>query len=327
MTPRIPAWRRMALGATRAGTVLSASMLFFGLVGLVLGSPDSASASASNGGTLSFVYPTGSEKVGQAMTEGGSAEAFTLKLPAKAACTGDSASAGYRIHSYMVPDSVEPTTLTFNSKGPTPGGLGADFRQPLFTTGSSRYASILTAIAETANGPGQIVGVPNFDFKVFVAGNVPEGKYNLGVMCVDATGALDKYWNLVLEVTTDTADSPAQFTWKVAPIETPSTTTTTTSTTTSTTVAGGGGSTTTSTTTTTVTGTTAPDSTTTAATTPGFDLGSGGGFTGGTGGETTATTGANTSRNLLWLWGLVFVVCGRIAVLLGRKPQVATRRR
>jgi len=165
---------------------------------------------------------------GQPLTSGGSATDFTLKLPANAACAGDSANANWRWQTYMVVGGVDPATLQFGAQGPTPAGNGAEFSQPLYTPTASPVVNRNTADAASAGGPGPIVNIPAFDFSVWGPGDIPAGTYNVGVACTLGSASatqLDRYWNAQMTFTTAPADSPAQVTWTAA--STPPTTTTT----------------------------------------------------------------------------------------------------
>ncbi len=236
----------------RVTTVLAAGMLAITALASV------GAGAASNAGSAVITDPSTS----QPSTGGGSSTSFTLKLATGAACTGDSASGGYKLQSYMVPSSVDPGALTYGSAGPTPSGTGANFREPLFDVASNPYANQQTANAASAGGPGPIINVPSFNFAVFSPGDIPAGDYNIGIACT-LNGAVDKFFNAPMTVTTDAADAgPAHIHWA------PTTTTTTTSssttiapTTTSTAPTTTSSSTTTSTTSTTV----APTTTTTVA--------------------------------------------------------------
>ncbi|MEO7570866.1 MAG: hypothetical protein ABIX10_00360 [Acidimicrobiales bacterium] len=137
---------------------------------------------------------------GAPLNSGNSGTTFTLRLPAGAACGGDSANDGYRVQSYMVPVSVDPGSLTFNLSGPIPAAVGASFRQPLFDTTGTPYTNAQTANATTPPGPGPIVNIPDFNYgTVFVPGNIPAGQYNLGIACtLGAAGPnqMKEFWNV-----------------------------------------------------------------------------------------------------------------------------------
>ncbi len=151
-------------------------------------------------------------------TKGNSDTAFTLGLPAGAACTGDSANDGYFVTSYMVPTGVDLTTLQYDPiTGPNPLGTGASFRQPLYEVGSgSAFTARQTANADTPGGPGTIIGIGQFDLTVFNPGQIPTGQYNLGIACIKGPPSatqLDKFWNKQITVGTNPAGGPAQVSW------------------------------------------------------------------------------------------------------------------
>lgn len=155
--------------------------------------------------------------LGMTPTSGTSATPFTLNLPAGAACAGDSANDGYNVTSYMVPASVDPSTLQFDPlTGPMPQGLGAAFRQPLYEVGSgSAFTGRQTANATTPPGPGPIINIPQFDLSSagFAPGDIPAGAYNVGIACVlggpDAD-QMHEFWNTTMTVTTNPSGGPAQ---------------------------------------------------------------------------------------------------------------------
>src|SRR5262245_42325291 len=70
-------------------------------------------------GSVTVVSATGSPSAGQQLNSGGSATTFNFKLPTDAACTGDG-NAGYRVQSFMVAASVDPSTLVYGELGPDP---------------------------------------------------------------------------------------------------------------------------------------------------------------------------------------------------------------
>jgi hypothetical protein len=276
--------------------------------------------------------PAGAATVGTATvvatggaTSGGSSSPFTITLPNAAACSGDSASGGYKVQSYMVPQGVDPGTLAYGNAGPTPTATGANFRKPLYAaSGGTAFANRFTDV-----NTGVITGIPSFSFAQFQpdgAALIPPGTYNVGIACTLGTGAaqvLDKYWNATLEIVADGAD-PNGIAWTI-PV--------------------GGGTTTTVDGTTTTTGgstTTTTDGSTTTTTT-------GGSTTTTTGGSTTTTVGPDVSGSDLYggapsaaspvttagqlpytgssplplmFWAICLIVFGRMAMLLGKRTKV-----
>lgn len=159
---------------------------------------------ATKAGDAKIVTPAeGSSPGGAPLGKGDAATPFTLALPTGASCRGDSANDGYRVQSYMVPESVDPATLQFGSVGPTPTGVGGAFRQPLFTTTTDPVVNHQTAAATKRPGPGPIVNIPAVNLSVFKAGDVPAGSYNVGIACTKGGASatqLDTYWNTKLVV-------------------------------------------------------------------------------------------------------------------------------
>ena len=323
-------WRRIARDLARAAAAVAAVMLVLGVAGPLL-SASRVALAATNGGTLQVLVPSATG-VGAPLTHGGSATPFVLAPPSAASCSGDSV-AGYRTQSYIVPATVDPNTLTFDSAGPTPADTGANLRQPLYDTTGTAWLSRTVGI-----GDGLVLGLPTtpFDFAVYGAGAaqlIPPGTYNLGIACTGPTTShLDKYWNVQFTFSADPTDSPSGITWVVTGATT-TTTTTTTSTTTTTTAPGGTTTTTTttpkststtSTTTSTSTTTTTPHASATTTTVAASFASSATSTSSGSSGS-LANTGWSSGR--LVLWAVLLVVFGRIAVLLGRPLTVRPRSR
>ncbi len=227
MIDRNPALRRFAGIAARSGVAGSAVMM--ATTSWAMWSPDlSGAASTPKRGEARIVTPDDSRDPngGALLTGGGAATAFSFQLPLGAACEGDSATAAYRIQSYMVTDATDPGTLQFASNGPTPSGTGADFRQALFDAGSTAsYVNAQTAKADTPGGPGLILAIPAFNFAVFSPGDIVPGTYNIGLACTLGPASatqLKKYWNAQMTFEADLADS-AGIKWTAVPSKSPNT--------------------------------------------------------------------------------------------------------
>lgn len=318
--------RRILRDVCRAVAGLSAAMLLLSItVAFIGGSPAVSAATAEPSPTM-------------APLTGGSETPFNLTLPSPGACTGDTATGQYLVQGYIVPDSVDPATLTYNDNGPVPLGTGASFRQPLYQSDSQSYTNKPTGIA-APGGPG-VISPPEFFFGVFTSSALPAGTYNIGIACTKGTPGptqLDRFWNVKVTFTADAGDTPGGFTWAVAADQGTTTTTSTSTSTTSTTVDG-------STTTTTADGsttTTATDGSTTTTIEGGSTTTSvaAGGLTGSSttygGGSPSSPSVASTVGKLPYtggspwtfvVWGLLLLVFGRMAVLLGREPQVKSPR-
>lgn len=174
---------------------------------------------ASALGTLAGAATIKTAGGGADLQSGDSATTWTLRLPANAACPGDSPNDGYRWQTYMVPSGVDPATLTFGSAGPLPAGTGASFRQPLFDTSSNPVVNQQTPAASTPGGPGPIVSIPDVNLSLFTPGQIPAGVYNVGIACTlgPASGTQMKdFWNVQMTVSTATPGTggPAEITWQ-----------------------------------------------------------------------------------------------------------------
>jgi len=154
---------------------------------------------------------------GEKLTLGGSADEFTLKLPPRSTCPGDSANDGFRVDSYMVPSAVAPTDVTFGSAGPEVNTLTRydEFRQPLYDNLTAMFVNRLTAANEKPGEPGLIIDVPMFSLDVYSAGQVPPGPYNIGVACT-LDGQAKTTWNTQITIEKDSTDKPAGVRWSVA---------------------------------------------------------------------------------------------------------------
>ncbi|MEI7618471.1 MAG: hypothetical protein WCK14_07605 [Actinomycetota bacterium] len=311
--------RRIARDIARAGSVVSAALFVVSLAQSTW--PNAAvSAVAQNAGTAQILAPS-EATIGAPLASGGSATVFALTPPAGAECTGDSTSGGYRVQSYIVPVAVDPATLTFNAQGPMPAGTGANLRQPLFSGAGTPIVNKTTAVAASPGGGGLVTGMPTISFGAFGASGpqiVPAGTYNVGFACTLGSASatqLDKYWNAVLTFAVDPADMPSGITWQVVSGSTPTTTTAPAATTTT---APSG-----ATTTTVKPGTTTTTTVATGATTTTLKSSS----TVTTASESSASSGHSTPATgaapiPTAIWALLFLVFGRMAILLGRPVRV-----
>lgn len=330
--------RRRVRNAARVGAAFSAAMVVLSaMTGLSSSRP--ADAAAQNAGTLLVLSPPGAADAGQPLANGGSATPFALTPPLGAACAGDSATGGYRVQSYMVPASIDPGTLTFDSNGPLPAGTGASLRQPLFSSGTP-FVNKTTAIAVQSGGTGQLVGLPSFSFDLFGASGpqiVPPGTYNVGFACTLGTASatqLDRYWNAQLTFTADATDVAAGIKWAAVAAPAATTTVVTTTTVAATTTTRPATTTTvhsTSTSAVTPTTMTSASTTTVAATTTSFGPASGTTTTAFTSSAPPTTSRAGSSPTIantgssplpMVIWAILLLVFGRIAILLARPMRI-----
>lgn len=316
--------------------ILAVSGLAAALLAVAGGAAAPQAYAATNAGSVQLLVPPGTPNAGTALTSGGSATAFAMTPPSGAACSGDTATGGYRVQSFMVPSSVDVATLTFNASGPLPAGSGSSYRQPMFSAAGSPFVNRTTGVST-----GSLVSLPTFSF-AFVGTDalafLPAGNYKIGYACtVGSAGPsqLDKYWVGQITIVASGAD-PAGLTWTTATTPPVTTTTATPTTATPTTVTPTTAAPTTSSapstsaaTTSTVSGSTTSTSTastttsTSSATTTTTISGSGSPTTtvsSSSGGGTLVETGGTPWPKVLW--GLALLVLGRFVVLLVRPVRV-----
>jgi hypothetical protein len=176
---------------------------------------------ASAAGVLQGVADVRAPGGGAALSAGNGDTVFTLRPPSGASCGGDSANDGYLVQSYMVPASVDPSTLTFDSSGPIPNAVGASFRQPLYNSATSgAYVNALTLdnAGSPRPRPGEVINIPDFYFDVFGPGDIPPGAYNLGIACTLGAPSgtqMKEFWNTTMTFTTNPAGGFSQVSWSL----------------------------------------------------------------------------------------------------------------
>jgi hypothetical protein len=302
--------RRRHRPLARSAAALVAGVAVVG--GLALAS--TAAQASTVGGTATIAQPGTTT----ALPSGGSTTQFTVDLPAQASCSGDTATGGYHVYSYLVHQGTALSGVSFVNFPSAGYGLVDSL--------GTYYGPVNTAVTT-----GQVIGIPNdFEWGPLVAtdgGSVTlaqllytggtTGVWEAGLVCADTHGAVADNWNTEVTFTASSSDAHG-FTWSAVPgTTTPTTTTTTTSTSTTTT------STTDPNATTTTTTTTDPNATTTTTTAAGGSGGGGGtstpsdvagsSTTAGTAGGTLAYTGMHTAKGL----GVGLLAVGAGLMLLG----------
>ena len=282
--------RHRAARLAAASAVLPVCLLALG------GSPGTAGASTLNG--VAVIAEPG---LTTPLTQGGSTTQFTVALPAQAACTGDTASDGYHVYSYLVPEGTNLSSLTFIGHPST--GYGLYENTPKYWGAQN-----------TAPVTGQIIGIPN-NFE-WASANIPlatllftgtgssaTGVWEAGIACANSSGALTDNWNIEVTFAASSGDADG-FTWSTGGTPPPTTTTTTTTSSTTTTTAPTGTTTTTTGAGATTTTTDAGSATTTTTIASGVaaasttDSSTGGGADGTSAGTDATDPTTATSQNL-----------------------------
>jgi len=138
---------------------------------------------------------------------------FTVVLtPSPADCSGDTASGGYHVYSYLLPQATAVTTDDFSTGSPSEG---------LGLVDSSGYYGP----ANTAPTTGQIINIPaDFEWADLLslgetAANLDNGSsavWDAGIACANSSGAVTDYWNTQVTFTKSTSD-PNGFVWSAGP--------------------------------------------------------------------------------------------------------------
>ncbi len=203
-------------GVRRLKVGLAATAVFMAtFAGLTAAGVTPAGASTLDG-TATIANPSGNT----ALSSGGSTTQFTVTLPAQAACDGDTASDGYHVYSYLVPEGTNPAAISFTT------GVPADYPDApsgLVTAAGKYYGGV-----NTASTTGQIIGIPgNLEFAPLVTKSViplstlldnaaSSGVWEAGIACATAAGAVTDYWNTEVTFTASGSD-PNGFTWSDTP--------------------------------------------------------------------------------------------------------------
>jgi hypothetical protein len=172
-----------------------------------------------SGPSWSTVDPVDNGAASLSVVAGDSSTAFSLGLGANPSCPGDSAGAGYRWQTFMVPAGADLSALSFTTAGPVK--VDGEFRTPLFTIGGDPVANRLTDQAVGPAVTGGISGIPQLNLAVYEPGDIPAGEYAVGVACtlgVPGADQLKSFWSTTIAVTANSGGSdPARIDWAGVP--------------------------------------------------------------------------------------------------------------
>jgi len=186
------------------------ALLGFMVIQLPVAGVDLASASETDVDLNSVVVVAGDgPNAGKQISDGKGSTSFSFLPLGKSECQGDSAEGNYRIQSFIVPQTVDPKSLTFESTKPAGEGNWA-----LYDVNTRPYVQDLTSVAVAPGKPGRIDSIPQLSFAVFPPGTLAPGLYKMGIACSlmnDAT----RIWETTIEITEDLNDSPANIRWTV----------------------------------------------------------------------------------------------------------------
>jgi hypothetical protein len=140
---------------------------------------------------------------------GGSARQFTLRPGTDGTCPGDSQHDNWRVQGFLVPATVDPSTLHYLLQDPdTKGGKG------LFDIYGTPVAQTMLEPNDVAGQPAHIPALRPLSFSVYRPGDIPPGHYRLGLACTQWRQT-NKFWDVGVTVVADPTDQPAGFRWTV----------------------------------------------------------------------------------------------------------------
>jgi large repetitive protein len=201
-------------GRTVVRLLVAAACVLATLAALTLSNPQVASAA-----TLDAVATIASPGTSDYLASGGSATPFTVSLPAQAACSGDTATDGYHVFSYLVEKGTNVTTITFPDNLPNSG----DNQYGLVEADAAYWGD-----KNTAPTTGQVIDIPNdFEFGPLLSDGVTldnllyqdtntSGVWEAGFACTNNSGVVTDYWNTEVTFTASGSD-PDGFVWSGIP--------------------------------------------------------------------------------------------------------------
>jgi hypothetical protein len=179
----------------------AAGLLLVSVAIAVLGGPAVAGAATAS---TEVITPPGQVTP---LNSGGSATPYAVVLPSGASCPGDTAHDGYHVFSYLVPQGVSPTAVSFKTGDPSKW-FG-------YIANGSYFGAV-----NTAEDTGQVVSLPaefvwtRLTPQDLFAHGQSSATWEGGIACADVHGTVTDYWNSQIIFTASTAD-PGGFTWKV----------------------------------------------------------------------------------------------------------------
>lgn len=145
------------------------------------------------------------------LTRGVSATEFAVVPPDGAECPGDSEHDSWRVQTFIVPAGVDPATIPYGADWPR----YSEHMYSLYDTITQPVVDVLTVPSRVDGGPGIIDQLPPVSFAVFPVGELPPGRYLIGIACTlfHVTG---DYWDTEIVISTAPDDSPGQMAWRLA---------------------------------------------------------------------------------------------------------------
>ena len=169
-------------------------------------SVDTSSITAQRAGDVSLVD---ADRRGAVLSKGGSTTEFSLSLPGKATCPGDSRNDNWRVQTFIVPADVDPGSIQYGPNGPT-----GTHQWAFHDTVTSPVIEGLLVPNEQPGAEARVDTFPPMSFRVFPVGEIPPGSYRAGAACT-WFGATGPYWDTEMVFADDPSDEPGRLSWVV----------------------------------------------------------------------------------------------------------------
>jgi hypothetical protein len=147
-----------------------------------------------------------------ALDSGGSGTLYGVWVPDGARCPGDTEHDEYHVFTFLFPQGLPPTEVSF--KTGVPEGFGTQGRLGLFSDGE--YVGAL----DTAPTTGQVDRLPEayswtrLTPRVLFTEGETTSAWEAGIACANRNGVVTNYWDTEIVFKASTTD-PGGFTWSV----------------------------------------------------------------------------------------------------------------
>jgi hypothetical protein len=168
--------------------------------------PDTSQIVAVRSGDVAVVDVTEREVK---LPKGGSAREFSLEPPSGAECPGDSMHDSWRVQTFIVPATDDPGALAYGVIGPT-----GTHQYAVYDKFTAPVTDVLTVANAGAGLTARIDMLPPMSFAVFPPGELPDGRYRIGVACT-FFGKTANFWDTEIVISASASDQPAHFVWSV----------------------------------------------------------------------------------------------------------------
>ena len=112
---------------------------------------------------------------------------------------------------FLVLADVEPGTIPYGADWPRL----EDHMYSLYDTITQPVIDVLTVPNVAPGSPGLIDALAPMSFAVFPVGELPPGRYRIGIACT-LLYTTATYWDSEIEISADASDAPGQMTWRLA---------------------------------------------------------------------------------------------------------------